>query len=95
MLRSGDSGLYRGELDWKGRRAGSGVMVWQQDRRESVQVYSGSWARDRPQGQGEMWWGEAGGAVYTGEWAGGRQHGAGTIRRGHTEIRANFRSEIY
>ena len=81
--------MYWGELDWKGRRAGCGVMVWQED---SVQVYSGSWAQDRPEGRGKMWWGE--GAEYTGEWAAGRQHGPGVLRRGDTEIRANFRSEL-
>ena len=80
--------MYWGELDWKGRRAGSGVMVWQED---SVQVYSGSWARDRPEGRGQMW---AEGAEYTGEWVKGRQHGPGVLRRGDTEIRANFRSEL-
>ena len=92
VFRSGDSGVYWGELDWKGRRAGSGVMVWQEDR-DSVQVYSGTWAQDRPEGRGEMWWGE--GAVYTGEWAAGKQHGPGVIRRGDTEIRANFRSDTF
>lgn len=68
------------------------MMVWPG---ESVQVYTGSWAQDRPEGRGEMWWGEGRGAVYTGEWDKGRQHGAGVIRRtGDTEpIRANFRSE--
>ena len=94
VFRSGDSGVYWGELDWKGRRAGSGVMVWQEDR-DSVQVYSGSWAKDRPEGRGEMWWGAGRGAVYTGEWAAGKQHGPGVIRRGDTEIRANFRSDTF
>ena len=67
------------------------MMVWPG---ESVQVYTGSWAQDRPEGRGEMWWGEGRGAVYTGEWAAGRQHGAGVIRRtGDNEIRGNYRSD--
>ena len=58
-----------GELDWKGRRAGHGSMVWQ----EAV-VYSGGWERDRMEGQGSMWWGHTGN-VYCGQWSGGKMHG--------------------
>ena len=61
--------LLPGELDWKGRRAGQGSMVWQ----EAV-VYSGGWERDRMEGQGSMWWGHTGN-VYCGQWSGGKMHG--------------------
>ena len=56
QFSEGDTGLYRGELDWKGRRSGRGTMVWP----AGALVYSGDWARDRMQGRGEVWWGDTG-----------------------------------
>lgn len=85
-------GLYRGELDWKGRRSGEGVMVWTEagsfseniDQEADFsclrihQVYDGSWEKDLMSGNGEMWWSRTG-SSYSGEWHQGLMNGDGTL----------------
>ena len=54
-VRPGE-GLYRGEIDWKQRREGRGVMVWE----EGGGVYRGEWKKDNMHGQRVMLWRESG-----------------------------------
>ena len=83
---SDGQGDYRGELDWKGRRAGEGTMVWSQgdsdnNERRVTRVYTGDWERDTMSGEGSMWWADTG-TVYSGHWSWGVMHGQGHIQWG-------------
>jgi len=85
-------GFYRGELDWKGRRSGEGVMLWSEKGSASKffdqisdfsclqihQVYDGNWEKDLMSGHGEMWW-SCTGTSYRGEWSQGQMNGEGTL----------------
>ena len=82
-----DTGYYRGEMDYKGRRSGSGTMIWTPSEVSDVHMnnvkraYSGHWSRDLMSGSGEMWWGDTG-TRYSGQWAEGLMNGHGSIRFG-------------
>ena len=67
-------GCYYGELDWKGRRAGAGRMVWGAGSR----VYAGHWVKNRMEGEGVIWW-EGTGTYYSGGWRKGLVHGRGRL----------------
>ena len=67
-------GCYHGELDWKGRRAGHGRMVWG----DGSRVYMGYWAKNRMEGEGAIWW-EGTGTYYIGGWRKGLVHGIGRL----------------
>ena len=67
-------GCYHGELDWKGRRAGDGRMVWG----GGDLVYKGRWEKNMMEGEGVMVW-VVSGTYYSGGWRKGLMHGRGRL----------------